>query len=269
MDARKAGGRWLLRVEDIDPPREHAGAADMILGALERYGFEWDGEVTYQSSNRARHEALIDDLLLRREAYACSCSRRDLAHLPSSPLGRIYPGTCRDGHSRGETAVRVRTNGDPIIFEDRAQGRQAHRLEKESGDFVIRRKDGLIAYHLAVAVDDADEGITHVVRGIDLMPSTARQIHLQQLLGLATPTYAHVPVVVYEDGMKLSKTTGAKAVPEDEVRPTLIATLAALNLAPPNGLADSSVADIWAWAIPRWDIAAVRGCPDIALQHYC
>ena len=269
LDARQAGGRWLLRIEDIDPPREQAGATASILAGLEAHGFEWDGKETYQSANRARHEALIDDLLSRQLAYPCSCSRRDLAHLPSSELGRIYPGTCRQGHRGGDVAVRVRTHDEAIAFTDRAQGRQTQRLESESGDFVILRKDGLIAYHLAVAVDDADQGITDVVRGIDLMPSTPRQIHLQRLLGLSTPSYAHVPVVVYDDGTKLSKTTGAKPVPLDEVRPALTATLAALNLAPPADLGAASVADIWAWAVPAWNVAAVRGCRDIALQHSC
>ena len=269
LDARQAGGRWLLRIEDIDPPREQAGADAMIVKALEQYGFEWDGDISYQSANRSRHESLVRELLDAGRAYPCGCSRRDLADAPRSALGAIYPGTCRSGCDSDDVAIRVRTHDQPVRFDDAFQGPQEQRLESESGDFVILRRDGLIAYHLAVAVDDADQGITDVVRGIDLMPSTPRQIFLQRLLGLDTPRYGHVPVVQHPDGSKLSKATGAEGVPGGDVRPTLIRTFTALKLAPPPDLDGAAIADIWAWGAENWDPVALQGCRDIALQHYC
>ena len=269
LDARQADGRWLLRIEDIDPPREQPGADTLIISALEHYGFEWDEAVSYQSGNTPRHESLVRELLDAGKAYPCRCSRRDLADAPRSPLGAIYPGTCRSGCDSDDVAIRVRTDDDPVCFDDRIQGRQQQCLESESGDFVILRRDGLIAYHLAVAVDDADQGITDVVRGIDLMASTPRQIYLQRLIGLSTPRYAHVPVVQHDDGAKLSKLTGAEPIPLDDARPLLIATLGALRLAPPAELRAATVAEIWAWGAAHWDPDVLRGCADIALQHYC
>lgn len=171
LEARTSGGRWLLRIEDIDPPREQPGADAEIQRALEAYGLEWDGPVIYQSRRRDRHDAAVESLLASGRAYACSCSRRDLANAPRGPLGIIYPGTCRQGCSGPDSAIRVRTTDEPVTFDDRLQGPREQRLESESGDFVIRRRDGLIAYQLAVAVDDALDGITEVVRGIDLLDS--------------------------------------------------------------------------------------------------
>ncbi len=194
LQAKSRSGLWLLRVEDIDPPRQQAGAVEEILTALERYGFEWDGPVSYQDDNQARHLQVIAELREAGRAYPCSSSRRDLAQARRGPLGAIYPGTCRDGFEGGEFAIRVRTNGDAIEFIDVLQGRHRQHLDSESGDFVILRRDGLIAYHLAVVVDDYDQGITEIVRGIDLLDSTPRQIHLQRMLGYRTPEYLHIPV---------------------------------------------------------------------------
>lgn len=269
LDACSVGGRWLLRIEDIDPPREQAGADRLIVDALERYGFAWDGPVSYQSRFADRHTAALDRLTELGLAYPCSCSRRDLANTPRGSMGTIYPGTCRAGCNSDDVAIRVRTDNKPITFDDRLQGPQSQRLEAESGDFVIRRRDGLIAYQLAVAVDDADQGITDVVRGIDLMPSTPRQIHLQNLLGLKTPRYAHIPVVEHEDGTKLSKLTGAKAIPTEEVSATLLAALAALGQQPEPHLAREAIPAIWDWAIEHWHIGALSRQKSIALQHYC
>jgi glutamyl-Q tRNA(Asp) synthetase len=269
LDARSNGGRWLLRIEDIDPPREQDGADRLIIDALERYGFAWDGAVSYQSQFKERHLAALQQLADLDMAYPCSCSRRDLADAPRGPLGTIYPGTCRSGCSSDDVAIRVRTDNQAIEFDDRLQGPQSQRLEAESGDFVIRRRDGLIAYQLAVAVDDADQGITDVVRGIDLMPSTPRQVHLQHLLGLATPRYAHIPVVEHPDGSKLSKLTGAPAIPGDAVKTTLVGALAALGQQPAEHLARETIPAIWNWAVERWRIGALSGQKSIALQHYC
>ncbi len=270
LDARHANGRWLLRIEDIDPPREQAGADIEIIEALDRYGFEWDGPVTYQSSFRERHREAVERLLRSGWAYPCTCSRRDLAQAARGPLGRIYPGTCRSGTRQSDdVAVRVRTTDEAICFTDRLQGAQSQRLESQSGDFVILRRDGLIAYQLAVAVDDAEQGVTDVVRGLDLLPSTARQIHLQRLLGLPTQTYAHVPLVENTDGSKLSKGTGATPIPLDRAPTTLLATLAALRQRPPKSLSGAPLPAIWDWAVEHWDARALAGQRNIALQHYC
>ncbi|HEX9398379.1 MAG TPA: tRNA glutamyl-Q(34) synthetase GluQRS [Burkholderiales bacterium] len=212
LDARAAGGRWLLRLEDLDPPRELPGAADDIRRTLERLGLYWDGEVIFQSRRSALYEKSLVNL--RNYVYGCGCSRREIA---DSSLGlasdgaQIYPGTCRKGlmPGRAPRALRLKVADEVIAFQDRVQGAMAQHLASEVGDFVLRRADGQFAYQLAVVVDDAALGVTDVVRGADLLDSTARQIYLQRLLGLATPRYLHIPAVVNAAGEKLSKQTGA------------------------------------------------------------
>lgn len=230
-----------------------------ILDALEAYGLEWEGEVLFQSTSRSAHDKALEALLARGLAYPCGCSRKDLADAPRGPMGTIYPGTCRSGCEAVETAIRLRTSDDLIAFSDRLQGEQSQRLESESGDFVIRRRDGLIAYQLAVVVDDALEGITDIVRGIDIMDSTPRQIWLQQLLGYPTPDYAHIPVITHPDGDKLSKLTGAPGVPLDDVCPTLVEALAALQQSPPKDLASARLEDVWRWAGENWKFEKLQG----------
>ena len=259
LQARHLGGRWLLRIEDIDPPREQPGAATRIIEALKRYGFEWDGPIIYQSASKAAHAEALKRLLETGNAYPCGCSRRDLADAPRGPLGIIYPGTCRAGCTASETAVRVRTNDAPIGFIDGLQGAHQERLESESGDFVVWRRDGLVAYHLAVVVDDYEQGITEIVRGIDLMDSTCRQIWLQRLLGYPTPDYLHIPVATHADGQKLSKLTGAAAVPLGRPQEALVRVLEALGQRPPQNLVGASLAGIWTWAIANWHIGALAG----------
>ncbi len=191
----------------------------------------------FQSQSATAHIAALQTLLDSAQAYPCGCSRKDLADAPRGPLGTIYPGICRAGCDKDQTAIRVRTNDDAIRFEDGLQGMRTQHLESESGDFIIRRRDGLIAYQLAVVVDDELQGITEIVRGIDIMDSTARQIWLQRLLGYRTPRYIHLPVVTHPNGDKLSKLTGAPGIPLDNVRPVLVAALEALQQAPPADLA--------------------------------
>ena len=259
LQAKAHAGRWLLRIEDVDPPREQPGATESILRALERYGFEWHGDVIYQSRSQETHEAAVRSLLERSLAYPCGCSRRDLGDALRGPLGTIYPGTCRDGCDAEETAIRLRTTNTPISFVDGLQGLQSQDLERESGDFVIRRRDGLIAYHLAVVVDDAIEDITEIVRGIDLMDSTPRQIWLQQLLGYHTPDYVHIPVITHPNGDKLSKLTGAAGVPANGTAGVLVAALIALQQDPPEDLPRAGQAEVWQWAIENWRLEAMRG----------
>jgi glutamyl-Q tRNA(Asp) synthetase len=213
LDARAAGGRWLVRIEDLDQPRAVHSAGAEILRTLERLGLWWDGDVVYQS---ARHHVYREALArLQGHTYWCSCTRREIA---DSSLGlaidgaHIYPGTCRAGSAREGRSLRVRTGSEAIRFVDRLQGAQWQILERHIGDFVLYRADGLFAYQLAVVVDDAQQGVTDVVRGADLLDSTPRQIFLQRLLGLATPRYLHVPVAVNEQGEKLAKQTGAAAI---------------------------------------------------------
>lgn len=253
------GGQWLLRIEDIDPPREQPGADEQIIKALESYGFEWDGPVTYQSSNTDRHEQLVSQLLDEGLAYPCSCSRRDLANALRGPLGTIYPGNCREGCDSNDVAIRVRTDDREICFSDRLQGPQSQNVEEVSGDFVIKRRDGLIAYQLAVVADDHQQGITEVVRGIDLLDSTQRQIHLQQLLKYPTPAYLHIPVIENSEGQKLSKLTGAAGIPMQNVRPVIVAALQALGQRPPAGLQEYPLTSIWKWALENWRVQAMSG----------
>jgi len=216
LDARAAGGRWLVRIEDLDPPREQPGAADDILRTLERLGLFWDGPVVFQSQRKPLYEEALSKL--KRHSFACGCTRREIA---DSSLGlaadgaQIYPGTCRDGLPPGRPprSLRLKVSGS-IEFTDHVQGLLRQNLERDVGDFVLRRADGQIAYQLAVVVDDAAQGVTDVVRGADLLGSTARQIFLQRLLGLPEPRYLHVPAAVDGAGEKLSKQTGALPITE-------------------------------------------------------
>ncbi|HEX8169605.1 MAG TPA: tRNA glutamyl-Q(34) synthetase GluQRS [Thermoanaerobaculia bacterium] len=218
--ARAAGGRWLVRVEDLDTPRVVPGSAEEILAALRRYALEWDGEVVFQSRRTEAYEAALATLRERGFVFDCACSRADLQRAPSAPdaSGEArYPGNCRDGLPPGKAAraVRFRASSEIIEFDDCIRGRVA----APADDFVLRRADGLFAYQLAVVVDDAAQGVTQVVRGADLLSSTPRQIALQRALQLPTPEYAHLPLVVNPDGSKVSKRDGALPLPTlDEVR---------------------------------------------------
>ena len=222
LDARAAAGRWLVRIEDLDRPRVRSGAADEILKTLERLGLYWDGEVIFQSRRIAVYERALAQL---RDTYLCGCSRREIADSAVSLAAdgaQVYPGTCRGGLPAGKSAraLRVRVGGS-VSFTDRVQGRLEQDLEREVGDFVLRRGDGQFAYQLAVVVDDAAQGITDVVRGADLLESTPRQIYLQRLLGLATPRYLHVPVALDTGGEKLSKHSGARPIDRHDLQRAL------------------------------------------------
>ena len=259
LEARRHDGRWLLRIENIDPPREADGAADAILRSLDTHGFEWSGETIWQADSLEAHLAAIETLRAQHRVYRCTCSRKDLTGEPSSPLGTIYPGTCRAGCGDGDAALRLRTTDESICFDDRLQGRYCQRLESESGDFIVRRRDGLIAYHLAVVVDDAIQGVTDVVRGIDLIDSTPRQIWLQRCLGIAEPGYAHVPVLVHPDGDKLSKLTGAPALDDNRAGRNLFDVLVVLMQRPPAELETAPIQTIWQWASENWDPGRLFG----------
>lgn len=255
LDARRQGGQWWVRIEDIDPLREAPGAAAHILRTLEAYGLFWDGEVVYQSRRRACYQAALERLQQSGLAYPCTCSRKDVAHLaPPDGAAPRYPGYCRSGVRRPDrpAAIRVRVDNRYFRFHDAIQGDYGQCLEREVGDFVIRRADGLFAYQLAVVVDDAEQGMTQIVRGSDLLDSTPRQIFLQRSLGLPTPDYAHLPVVVDQRGYKLSKQTGAAPLDLHRPGPALMAALHFLGQAPPSPLALEPPLAILDWACAHW-----------------
>jgi len=262
-DARAHGGEWLLRIEDVDAPRTRSGAIGDILTALTEYGFEWDAAVQRQSRRLALYERALDDLRARGISYACACTRKDLEQAPLGAGGeRIYPGTCRGGIAAGREprAWRVRVDAERIGFRDRLQGWQEQDLALEVGDFIIKRADGLFAYQLAVVVDDAEQRITHVVRGADLLASTARQIWLQRKLGLTTPAYLHHPVAIDAHGEKLSKQTRAPPLPRDPLATLLAAWRFLDQPMPPSPPA--TVAAFWQWAHGAWN---ARKLPPVAM----
>lgn len=260
LDARSQGGEWLLRMEDLDPPREIAGAANSILRTLDDYGLHWDGPVIYQNARETLYTAALDRLEASGQLYPCGCSRSDIAQAlpPGKPTG-FYTGTCRNGLPAGREArsIRLRTADAGIRFNDRLQGEQQERLPDSSGDFILRRADGLFAYQLAVVVDDAEQGITDVVRGVDLLDSTGKQIYLQQLLGLPTPRYMHLPIAVNAQGAKLSKQTRALPVSSEHRSQTLCSALRFLGQPLDTGLKKAAVSDIWQWALAHWDTAVL------------
>lgn len=260
LQARSQNGEWLVRVEDLDPPREVPGAANAILRSLQRLGLDWDGPVLYQSTRLDRYGAALDRLRTLGKLYPCSCSRREIAAGGRAGAeGWIYPGTCRTAPDpqpdpqRRRVAWRVHTHDQPIGFQDTVQGARSQRLAQQIGDFVVKRADGLIAYQLAVVVDDAEQGITEVVRGSDLLDSTARQIHLQQLLGLSTPAYLHLPVATDPRGDKLSKQTGAPAITGHEGARLLVEALRFLGQPVEPALERADRAAVLRWAVEHWD----------------
>ena len=258
-DARHQHGEWLVRIEDVDETRRQPDAERSILQTLQTFGMRWDGPTVRQSERSALYDRVLAVLIERRLAYRCGCSRRLIASTARlGSEGPIYPGTCRDNPPPPDTAAawRIIVGSDELAFDDRIAGEVVQDLAGEIGDFIIRRRDGFIAYQLAVVVDDHLQGITHVVRGADLLWSTSRQLWLQRQLGYATPSYAHIPLVYAADGHKLSKSDGAHPVRvHDPVRSLREAWHHLGQPEAPNGL--DHPADFWAWAIPRWRIEKV------------
>ncbi len=247
LDARCCGGEWLVRMEDVDEPRTVPGADRDILDALCRFGLEWDQPVIYQSQRHRLYRSALDSLTDDGWVYPRACSRKEIG-------GPVYPGTCRPGLAPGKSprSLRVRTEGYRIAFEDAVQGTVSQNLETDVGDFVVRRADGLFAYQLAVVVDDAEQGITKVVRGSDLLDSTPRQIHLQHALSLPTPHFLHLPVATDPAGCKLSKQTRALPVDAAHPEPALRRALEFLGHPPPRELVGAPLSEIWDWAIDHW-----------------
>lgn len=262
LDAKHHQGIWLVRMEDLDTPRCVAGAADDILRTLDVFGLKSDEPMMFQSQRTAAYELALQQLKESGAAYPCCCTRKEIADSGLHGIeGFVYPGTCRSGmtHQRSTPAWRVTTDQHDIEFDDALQGLLSQKLETEIGDFVVKRADGLFAYQLAVVVDDATQGITHVVRGADLLNSTPRQIHLQRMLGLSTPAYMHLPVAVNEAGEKLSKQTLAAPVDVSQPVVTLVRVLDFLKQEPPKSLADGDVGTVLEWAVAHWDAKKLLG----------
>lgn len=261
LDARQHQGRWLLRIEDVDPLREQKGASDLILKTLERYHLFWDEQVLYQRHQSALYEEHCQYLLREKRAFYCTCSRARLAE--STP---VYPGYCRSQQRAplsGAAALRFRLEENEVCFNDRLQGSYCQHLAREVGDFVIKRKEHYYAYQLAVIVDDTQQRITHVVRGIDLLDNTPRQLALLRAFAYPAPIYAHLPVIVNKSGQKLSKQNQALPLSQDAVSATLLLALSALKLQVPAELSGCSVADILRWAQAHWNPAL------LAHQTHC
>lgn len=260
LSARSQGGQWLLRIEDVDVPRSMPGAAEGILRTLEHFGFEWDGPVVWQSHRTAAFQDAFERLKTGGHLFPCACTRKEMADSALARDGtRRYPGTCRDGLASGRLprAWRLRVPSGEVGFDDAVQGRVVENVLMDVGDFVLLRADGLFAYQLAVVVDDAEAGVTEVVRGADLLDSTPRQILLQRLLGLPQPAYAHLPVAANAAGEKLSKQTLARAVEGLAPGRLLVDVLDFLGQCPPPGLAESDLAAVWAWGLANWAPARI------------
>jgi glutamyl-Q tRNA(Asp) synthetase len=280
--ARQAGGEWFLRIEDLDTPRVVPGSADHIIRTLETFGFQWTGSILHQSSRRDAYEAATQQLLNAGLAYHCSCTRSELQaeSRTNKTAGLLdtrglldteelrYPGWCRNGprDPTRRTAVRLFVTPGEIAVTDFVQGRFTVDVSAEVGDFVIRRRDQLHAYQLAVVVDDAFQGISAVVRGADLLHSTPRQMFLQRMLSLPTPMYAHLPVVTDMNGIKLSKSAGAAAIDIDRPACELWRALEFLQQAPPAHLRRAGLATLWEWAIQHWQLQRLNGQRQAAIR---
>ena len=265
LEAKHNKGLWFVRIEDLDPPREQTHAKDDILNALKAYGLHPDDQILYQSQRHELYESVCQQLLRERKAYYCTCSRRQLA-----PFKGIYPGTCRKTLNWVNTtppekpySIRFKTSNTPILFHDDLQGDFEQNVSNDVGDFIIKRKDGFIAYQLAVVIDDHAQKINHVVRGYDLLDNTPRQILLQQSLAYDHPQYAHLPIVVNEQGQKLSKQTFAAAIPANNPVPTLLTALTVLGFHLHEEIIEAGIEGILAWAIKHWSIDNAPHTPSV------
>lgn len=260
LQARQQQGKWLVRIEDVDTPRTVSGADKIILQQLETLGLFWDDDVVYQNQRIALYESALERLNTLGLTFPCACTRKEIIKNPNSC-------TCRNGIASDKTgrSIRIKTDDRKISFHDLLQAPYSQLLHSDVGDFVIKRGDGLFAYHLAVVVDDAEQSITEIVRGADLIDSTPRQIYLQQLLELPTPSYTHLPVVVDKFGNKLSKASTTEAVNIDKPVDTLIKALNFLGQSPKERLSKSSVQEVLQWAINNWTLNKIPQVREITL----
>ncbi len=271
LDARAHCGKWLLRIDDLDTPRNQPGSVASILSTLETFGLHWDGEVRYQSQHLDAYAGYLTYLDQAGLTYRCECSRKILLEQEFSDVisskPNVYPGTCRNKFIAETTpcAIRIKIANDELTFTDSLQGTLTRKLRQKDGDFILKRKDQVIAYQFAVVVDDYLQKVNHVVRGCDLLEETPKQIYLQQLLGLPIPIYRHVPVIVNQHGYKLSKQTLATAVDTQAPNLTLFDLLILLKHNPPAELKGATVGELMDWAIKHWQPDCLALCRTISL----
>ena len=269
LDARAEKGKWLVRIDDLDTPRIKPGAADQILKTLEALSLEWDETVSFQSQHHSSYKEALDTLLKQDLVYPCECTRRDTAQLAPSKDGSC-PGQCQKAKITfrpGETALRIQTPAAPLVFYDRIKGWTERSLFALSGDFILYRRDRIYAYHLATVVDDHHLGISHVVRGEDLLDSTPQQIFLQRALGYRSPIYTHTPLMISPDGRKLSKSQGAAPVDAYQAGRVIFSLLRHLGLPPPKTLIGASPQDLLSWAIPQWNPCSLQNASPIVINE--
>ncbi|EDY85804.1 glutamyl-tRNA synthetase [gamma proteobacterium HTCC5015] len=258
LDAHANHGEWHVRMEDLDPPRCEAGAADAILQILDSYGFEWDGPVLYQSQRGTHYKQALQTLDELGLTYPCDCTRKEIhARCAMGEYGPIYDGHCRQHAACADTtSLRLKVKGD-IAFEDGLQGLYQQNLSRDIGDFHLRRRDGLFAYHLGVVVDDAEQGFTHIVRGYDLLDSTPRQIYLQHCLGFAVHQYSHLPLVLKNNGQKFSKQNRSPALRAEDAVDNVWLALQFLGQSPAPELRKATLKTLWEWATDNWQLSKV------------
>jgi glutamyl-Q tRNA(Asp) synthetase len=258
LQARSRQGLWLLRIDDLDFPRNIKGSADSILKTLDAFGLHWDSSVVYQSQCLDSYHEILDQLAWDQLIYPCTCTRKTLT--------AIYSGACRSKQTQSDSpnSYRIKTDNRIISFKDELQGLISHDLAEQHGDFILKRKDRIIAYQFAVVIDDDRQHINHVVRGYDLLDSTPRQIYLQQVLGLVTPDYMHVPVIIDEQGYKLSKQTRATAVDLKQPHAVIFELLTLLKQNPPSELQQAPSTELIAWAIEHWNPSMLKNCRAIS-----
>lgn len=268
LDARSQQGLWLLRIDDLDQPRNIHGAADTILRTLEAFGLYWDRQVVYQSQHLNAYTEALQQLATKALLYPCTCSRKTLADLNTERTEAIYPGYCRYQQTQvtKDFALRIKTEDITFCFEDRLQGKISENLALQHGDFIVKRKDQIIAYQLAVVIDDHLQGINHIVRGADLLDSCVKQLYLQQCLSLPVMQYLHVPVITGANGSKLSKKDFAPAVTKHNSHLTLFKLLQLLRQNPPAELQQALVEELLNWAIYHWNPDKLKNTRSIALE---
>lgn len=263
LQAKTHDGQWLVRIEDIDPPRIVKGATDKILYCLEKYGLYWDQSVFYQSNHNHLFQQAIDELHTQGLLFSCSCSRKKIVEANiNTDNSSLYPGTCRnaDHPVKNDNSLRIRTNDELIEFDDLFSGKVTQHLATDVGDFIVKRVGGYFAYQLAVVVDDYEQGITEIIRGYDLIDSTCQQLYLQSSLGFSTPEYGHLPLIIDTQGSKLSK-QNKNDLPllESEPVPLLVRALECLGQTVPTDLINSDLDSFWQWAIHNWQPGAITG----------
>lgn len=269
LQARANNGEWLVRIEDIDETRTVPQSDQHILQALDSFGFEWDGEVIYQSHRKKLYQDYLDQLITKDLIFACDCTRSQLRQKTEQPGNpNVYPGICRQKSlsTRQPHALRCRTEQKDISFHDQIQGEYVVNLEKDCGDFIVKRRDGFFAYQLVVVIDDAEQGMTDIVRGADLLSATPQQIYLQQLFSMPATCYAHLPIAMHDNGNKLSKSHQDLAVRHQSPAEILCSALAFLNQQPPADLLKCSLEEIWGWASQHWDMSKVEAKHEIIVK---